>query len=300
MYEVEGLRKKVASIINDEKIEYKIEILDEYALAVLAIEELSCVAKSEGLFAVEERVAKLKTISNIDVLVQLINGIVEGVGFDDVVDQMMDSLPRDFSAITYYVYILGTLNLQNFDANEIIEDISNLLSIRENGVLQYIYKLEKEKANAEKRTLYVNKFYNSEVCSDDKVFESYFKATSEDFRSLTDEDILLIYNKIPEKILVFLQFADSDVKAKLTRIINDHKVQEYVMEFGEFYCRAANKCGMVKFSGYTNQYNLVMDVHEVIFDEYSAGHLKGGSEKILKPDIVEPSMEDRLRSMGIV
>ena len=95
----------------------------------------------------------------------------------------------------------------------------------------------------------LEKFYSTCVYSEDEVLASYIKATCEDLRTLSDNDVLYVFEKISRLIIDFLYLAECDVKAKISRIVNCEEVRTAIIKFGKNYYRNSDETGKVKLYG---------------------------------------------------
>lgn len=272
---------------------------ERLASAISGVWELSTVAKREGILFLDDTVATLPDSTPIkDILLDIVKNYINGRDFDEYISKNIDSLPEGVDAAVCYAYIYGGMDLEMLDESIHINEVLSIISDDKRGAVKEILESTNDKYKKDKNEQYIECFLNTVTYADDSVLESYIRATCKEIAELTDRDFLYLYVKASDKFIQFAKCADNEYRKRIYRLVKNDEMQATALKYGEIYTSVCDAEGKVKISATHNISYLVMDVHEIVFNAYSAGELESGSDIILNPDVEERDMKEQLRSMG--
>lgn len=299
MYKFTTLKEKVFETITDSQVKWTEGELLKLSRAIVVIMDINRISEEEGLLFIDDAVKEVdETTPNKELLLEAVSIRQNAKDFDEFIVEKQACIPKGVDAAILYVYILGAYFLQEMDEDEFYNDITSFIPLYKMKLMNSIYKSNLSEKNSLLTVDCMTMFFTVDIYADDEVFESYIKATCDELKELTDPDILLLYKKDSRKFNDFLEYADKDFRCRLLRLVNSSELKIKALTLGKTFLGSCEGDGKVKIHSMNKSVNLVMDIHEIIYDTYLAEELEGGSDRILHPEIKERNMNDELINMG--
>ena len=300
MDKLDLLKERVYEKIIDSRIKWSEEELQRLSKAIVATMDINRISEEEGLLYIDDAVNALeKSLPLKDLLFEAMCIRLNAKDFAEYIDEKKDCIPDGADAAIFYTYIVGAYNLQGMNADEFYEDVTSFIPGYKMELMSQVYQAAMDEKKLMLDTDYMTAFLTINLYTDDEVLESYINAVCHEIKELTDTDLQLLYEKDSEKFMQFMLYSDNEYRSRMLRKLRKSEIKIKALEYGKYFDRASDGDGKVKIKSMGSTMYLVADIHEIIFNAYSAGELEGGSDIILHPDVKERSMSERLRNMGI-
>lgn len=295
-----SLKEKVFNIIVDSKVKWNDDELQRISKAIVTAVEINRISAEEGLLFIDDAVKALdETVPLKDLLIEAVSIRQDAKDFDEYISRKIECIPEGVDAAILYLYILGAYNLQVMNVNEFYSDVTSFIPGYKMELMSQVYQVAMDEKKLMLDADYMTAFLTTYLYTEDEVLESYINAVCREISEITDTDLQLLYEKDSEKFMQFMLYSDNEYRSRMLRKLRKSEIKIKALEYGKYFDRADDGDGKVKIESMGSTMYLVADIHEIIFNAYSAGKLEGGSDIILHPDVKERSMGERLRNMGI-